>query len=494
MKELVWFLIVFICMEFVFSKPQNLQDQLRLHLDPLNQPESEYLHKDQGKRTIFPAKHYLYGKHVAIDSHGHKFLLGYTPLNVKYQSSIRPIGILKPTFHQNNIVPWRPFRQYLPSAAPVPSPLPISDNEWKPILSPSLLPVPKPGLDQLKPWDGGINSAIFQHAHPINPNQHAHPFHSVQPLQPVQTIHFPGINHIQPVNPIHHFQPGHPIMPTVPIIPPAVKPILPDAHVRPLLHNYYYYQTPVSKPVILPQQQLFHVGRPQLPVLPLGAAFPAAVAQHQNVPVVHSPEPVVLQSQPEIPFVHNHQHNPISFFTPSHQLPPQHSVPIPDVSPIVHSHLPEQPQTQPLLPSLSVPVSFPPLTVEFHGNHHLNPFNLHTQPINNTLLFTSINSPPILYGRQPHQEHFPESNNEYLPPITHFNPVNNHPENRPSVQPQFLFNPAVRPGHNDLHIPEHLPNHPQFTYINDHNLLPPYPNNLIKPSISLEPPFTASET
>ncbi|KAK5643532.1 hypothetical protein RI129_007377 [Pyrocoelia pectoralis] len=514
--------------DLVVSKPQHLQDQLQYRLDPLDQ-EIDYEAKDQGKRTIFPTRQYMFGKHVAIDGNGHKYLLGYSPLNVKYPPFFKPVAVFKPPIHSNNLV-WKPMRQYLPPIIQAPNALNYDNTGWKPII-----PAANPILHTQKPI--------------VIPQQQ-------QPVIDSGLIAKPVFAGVQPPVAVHQ-------------TPVHVKPFIPF---KQPLHNYYFLQTPVAKPIVLPQQHLLQIARPELGVLPLGSAFPVPVSQshhihppqihhlgvsfpnpahHPSLPIhpvqpphspnlfhphqtieqqiqIHNPQllqhpqhhlgsgfPVPVHPSPPIHPVqpphspilfHPHQtigqlpiHNPQLLHNPIHQPFPQQ--PSPEINHI-HPVVPEHPQPLPPPPhhSVSFPVNFPPISVEFHGSPNLNPLNNqpHINPIN-TPLIPNIQSTQVIYGRQPHTVQFPTTH--HIPHIANVNPINNPQEHptQPQEPPKFLFDPAVQPGQSDLQIPAHLPTHPQFTtQLNEHAIhsqyLPlPEPDKLIKPAINLEPPFTQTQ-
>lgn len=502
-------------MKVSLTKPQNLQEQPQHLIDPLKEPQFEYPPKDPGKRTIGFHRHYAIGKHIGVHPHGFRYVLGYSPINVKYVPVIKPYTVLKPLLHHQHVRPyWKHIpvstQHYYPPVMPVARPLPhVLDQGWKPIM---------------------------------------------------------------------------------PAIKPVVPVIEPTRHIAPELHNYYYFQTPIAKPALLPQPPLYHVARPQLPVLPLGATFPAPVLPAppvQNVPVHPVGHPVVAQDQPFVPqthydnphihpvpiqpqpvlpqplplqpvpfhplqpvpvqphplqpvpvqpqpFVphahypehplehgvqsHPHIHHPVYFqpapvHPPVHHLRPEvptlhggpfaipaHDPPYhahdpsyhahvdntllpphvdytPDTSSVTVSHPPIFVQNSPVKPSDQLP----PVSVEFHGNPNFFKQNQHPQ----------YGAPhDVIVGRQPHALPFPSNDN---PHITHLHPVG------PVENPEQAFNPnaAIQPGLTDLQFPIHLPDHPHFRQINLRptiNLQPPFHHfsnnaNGLRPSISLEPPY-----
>ncbi|XP_031340880.1 extensin-1-like [Photinus pyralis] len=444
MKKLVWFLLIFICAQVITAKRRHLQDQLQYQLDPLNE-QTEYETKDQGKRTLFPARHYMFGKHVAIDSNGRKYLLGYSPLNVKYAPLFKPVAVFRQPIHDNNLI-WKPLRQYLPPAIQAPSTINLDTNGWKPIM-----PVANPIVHIPKPL--------------LVPQQ-------IQPAVENAVIAKPVFAGVQPPLPVHH-------------TPVDLKPLLQP------LHNYYFFQTPVVKPLLVPQQQLLQISRPELGVLPLGSAFQVSPHHHIHPPQIHHLGPLAHPSTPihapppphnQILFhpqhtidhlhnpqiVHNHHH---PLFIPSHQ---QH---VPELNHL-HPSIPEHHQPLPQLHhSVSFPVNFPPISV--HGN----------PPNYSPPLFTHNHHPDqVIYGK-----HFPIANQ--IPQLPHL-PHADNPHPVPDDQPKILFNPAIQPGQSDLQIPAHLPTHPQFIqHINGHAIHPQYlpipePDKIIKPGVDLEPPFT----
>lgn len=398
---------------------QNVQQQD--YLNPEYHPEAEELPKDQDKRTIFPStiNNYGWAKHIGINASGGKYVLGYSPVDLKYVPVVRPISS-RPLFQVRS--KWRPTVMLKPQ-----------QGGWKPINKPPVYGPPPPSPTK-PPQEVNGGSEVFLQL-PVKP---AVPFKPVVPVIPTR-----------PVLPVAPVTPLKPIYP-VPFTP--VQPIIPSAPLPP--------QLPPASPI------LFHVNRPNLPVLPLGATFPSPVLQSAALKPFILPQPLPQPHPPPLPA-------PAPAFT-SVEFHGNHFI-RPAIAPVFPA-APVQPifaaQTPSIQPAAFVPSAPPP------------PF---------------VPSPAIPTAQTP--LYLPQDQMPYQQELPHQIPnigLEQHdvqtPQNQHSLYHQDYQ--GIQPGQTDVQFPLHLPTHPHFRPVDlpsfqQSDFQTPFQTsaNIVRPSIGLEPPF-----
>lgn len=482
----------------------TLQDYNQEQIDPLHQPESEDSSRDHDKRTIFPTTFTNYGwaKHVGVKHGGMKYVLGYGPVDLKYVPVVRPIA-LKPMYQFRPIKPKWPTRPIVlkPLLPAVQKP---SHHGWKPIYKPP----PNKGWDQ----------SILQV--PVKPAVVFKPSHSVVNLQPPPVIQVKPpvkpvvpVQPVVPVTPLKPVVPVHPVVPVTPlkpVLPVPIQPAVPVTPLRPVVPVPFIPQQPLQPAPLIPTP-LFHVTRPNLPVLPLGSAFPS--------PLLNLPIAAGIPPRPSLPNV------PLG--TPNFALPQplprptliefhgkqflfaQQPVPQPPAP------IPFAPQA-PFVPSIQLPSApnpFPTYQQSFQGhlprdnpNVGIEQHDVQTPVVpegHQQILQQQNNLDQQQYyqqfGLQDNQQQQFETQSyqqapqaEYLPPVETFR-YSDGQQSEPLQQLQQNDNNFIQPGQSDVQIPIHLPNHPHFrpnsfTNIQD-NGFQTQNQNLLAPSVGLEPPF-----
>lgn len=360
---------------------------------------------------------------------------------------------------------------------------------------------------------------VISHPHPVYPQPvfpqpifpepvYPHPLHP----QPV----FPQPLHPQPVFPQHlHPQPLHP----QPVFPQPVYP-----------HPIFPHHPEQVPPVF--QFSPPHVGKPDLPVLPLGAAF--------NPELLHTKAVIPQNPLPVHPFLPPHAIPHHGIHTPALPSP---VLPFPPINPISVVPPPalgpaSSPAFAPAHPGIIPGSNFVPGTTVFHGHPGIasvqpeifpaspvapiHPTVVHPQinpghpafvpaqpgiispPINGlpptnhphgiTPPSIFVDQPPFIHGHPP--SFVPGVNN--VIPTTHLHPVPNRPFETPSHPFGVPNNPVGVPSHpvgvpnHPLDEPNHhfgVPNHP-IGVPNYPDSLPNYPeqpNHPVHPIHALQP-------
>lgn len=421
---------------------QNLQQE---YLDPANQLESEEPPKDQDKRTIFPSTISSYGwaKHVGINQSGSKYVLGYSPVDLKYVPVVRPISA-RPTYQLRPTRPkWRPV--VLKPLTPVQKP---QQGGWKPVYGPPMNVSPQ------KPTQEVGGSDVFLQL-PVKPPV---PFRPVVPAQSVP------VTPLVPVKPVAPLVPVSPVRPAFPAITP-LQPVIPSAPLPPSL--------PPSSPL------LFHVNRPNLPVLPLGAVFPSPVLQPTALKPVAPPGilfpqalPVPAFSSVEFHGNHNILRQPPFSGAPTSILP---AAPVPAFAPAPAPVF--QPAPTPIAPIFPSAPFTPHLQTGYQGE-------LPRQTPNVGLEQHDVQIP------QTHQHLYQQD----FQPSFHLQ-QDYEQQYQQQQQEQSNFQ-GIHPGQTDVQIPLHLPTHPHFRPVDlpsfqQGDFQTPFQSsaNIVRPSIGLEPPY-----
>ena len=514
---------------------QNQND----YLNPLNDYEQEQQAKEQDKRTVF-SNHHGWAKHVGVHPAGFKYVLGYGPVELKYVPVVKPISI-KPHLHHHHhhrikllhvkhphyvrpLLPVRPvihhdgWRPVVPIVKPVVKPvIPVA----QPVVP---VNVPLPQVPH-KPWQNGWNPkpvhvhpapvTVIKPVLPVKPIVPVKPVHTIVAVKPVQPL--VPIQPIVPIKPVHHVP--VPIIPSKPFIPVAqpVAPLLPVAPVvkpfPPPVSTTVFHQIPAAPGVFFHNPALFphhhhHHHHHVVPVnqVPVDAPPPVVVPQTpaQTIVPVHIHPHQTPHIHPQLPQPPHEQHDVQTPLIPQdhsifqqqlpghlqhlfHQLP-QHphiyeqQLPQPQ-HPENFQHVP-QPQHpeifQQQLPHEHVPVQHPEVFHQQLPQDANVAFHQHPQqvPVDQQL---PENAPVLFHQQLP-------GNVQH-----HFNQQIRHGDGASS---NILLQGSIQPGHTDLQIPYHLPQHPnylpeqgrQFQPGNFHD--PSQHPDVVRPSISLEPPFT----
>lgn len=344
------------------------QDQL----NPLNDFEdADTTAKAQDKRTVFNTANYGWAKHVGIKPSGHKYVIGYSPVDLKYSPVIRPLSVKHPgyvygrpsiNFHVKRPAVLRPVR-------------PVNPVVWKP--SVAVKPVVSVHVPPSPPHHHHVGVAHVDHVHvkPVHHVDHVahvdHVHHQVHTdhIHQVQVPHAGHVHnvpvhvdhvHPAPVHPVH-VHPIHvqPVAVAQPVPAPLPQPLLPASLPQPFLPA----PLPQHLVPVVPQPQfipspLFEVTKPDLGVLPLGAAFPSPILRDiPHLHQVHLPLKPALVPQPIVPAA---VPLPQAVPVPRPAVIPQHLIP---------QHVIPQPLPQPVVPQQIVPQpAYPPGTVvEYHG-------------------------------------------------------------------------------------------------------------------------------
>ncbi|XP_057668256.1 tyrosine-protein phosphatase non-receptor type 23-like [Diorhabda carinulata] len=324
----------------IYAEIESTKSTLSDELDPLHDVEnSEHTVKEQEKRTVLnlPSKNVAWVKHTAIKPSTIKYVLGYTPINLKLKPVLRPVAIKG--YHYN-----RP-RIQLQIKRPIVHIPQIKHVEtgWKPTIS-VVKPVPVAAPVQTKP-------VLVEHVH-VESAAHVDHIHS-NPVPHVEHVHNQPVVHVDHIRPIHikdhihHVTTGH------------------IDH----LHHVAAAPQPVHAGVVhtpfVPSAQLFEVTKPDLGVLPLGAVFPTTALKEIPAPQL-APHPVHhIHAQPGPPIAA--VPHPIHIPVPPAQIPiasvPFQVAPAPlPIAPVPAPLLPTQLQIRPAqIPIAPAPIPIAPI-------------------------------------------------------------------------------------------------------------------------------------
>ncbi|KAJ8922468.1 hypothetical protein NQ315_007496 [Exocentrus adspersus] len=267
--------VIIICfyLTIVLSESDLYQENATQdRLNPLNDYENaDTSTRDQDKRTVFNSPNFGWAKHVGIKPSGHKYLLGYSTVDLKYTPVIRPLSVKypgyvygKPKVHfhiKRPVVQLRPAR-------------PVQNVAWKPALVTIKPVLPVYPHHPLVSKPSGVAHVEHVHIKPVNHVDHAH---EAPHVDHVHNVPF----HVDLVHPVHRY----PVLAPSVSMPQAVPVSLPQPFV-PVL----------PAPQFLPPP-LFEVTKPNLGVLPLGAApFPVAapVPAAAPLPSIVPPPPAAV--------------------------------------------------------------------------------------------------------------------------------------------------------------------------------------------------------
>ncbi|CAG9859845.1 unnamed protein product [Phyllotreta striolata] len=348
-------------------------------LDPLNDTDNaDNSEKEQEKRTIFnpTLKNVAWAKHVAVNPAGAKVVLGYGPVDFKYKPVLRPIAIKHQGYHYNR--PRIHFHLKRP-AVHIPHIKPVIQSEWKPIVKPVAVVKPAP-------------VPVPVHVHP---GAHVDQLH-LNPVPHIDHVHKEPLVHLAHSH-VHH-------VPTTHLHPVS----LPHVHAAPLV----------------PTTQLFEVTKPDLGVLPLGAAFPTTVLKEV-------PPPQLVPHNP----LHLH---PLAVAAPGAHLHPV----LPPIQPVVAPQpiaAPIHPHIHPFVPAPAVlPIQPAHVNVvpHFHSPGHVFPLG------------------PLPVGQDPDHIH----HGNHVHPVGHTDIYHgDHVDHVP--QPHLYHEQSLLPNHYHLQYPQ-IPQHP----------------------------------
>ncbi|KAL3266288.1 hypothetical protein HHI36_010468 [Cryptolaemus montrouzieri] len=476
---------------------QNSQNGLNPLLD--SEYNAEY-NKHQDKRTIFNSgpQNVGWAKHVAVYPSGSRYVIGYGGVNFKYVPVLRPP--IKLISHHRR--PKWPMKLMKPNHQI----RPIHDHGWrpanpivKPVLVKPVLPISPlvPVLRPVTPIISTVQSPPWPNkswqANEWKPKPEL--IKPAAPVTPVQVI---------PVQPILKPLPAPQLVPVHQVVSfQSIVPIQPAPPVQPLPNPW----VPIVKPAIsIPQQPIFQVAKPNLPVLPLGASFPTSILQQAPGVFVHKPP--LIQQNPQIHLQYHGSHNlaPLNTFinipklaSIQPQYPTQFIQPIPQQSPdpnplsntpfnniLLHFHNGQQ--------TVSVPLQ----QQHVPGVAHIQQLSFQQQTTGEEY------QPPLAHGQLPlegenegsqHQQNVFFSSNQQ-----NFASQDQREQqyvDQELQQPPFQSSNSIQPGQTDVQIPLYLPPHAGFnSQVEDLNnpntqFISPQQNeiNNFRPSPALEPPF-----
>lgn len=281
-------------------------------------------------------------------------------MDLKYSPVIRTLSVKHPgyvygkpkiNFHIKRPAVLRPLR-------------PVNPVVWKPsvsvkpVVSVHVPPAP-PHHHHLVTNPVGVAHIGHVHVKPVHHVDHVHHQVHTDHIHQVQVPHAGHVHnvpvhvdhiHPAPVHPVH----VHPISVQHIAVPQPIPAPLPQPLVPAPVPQHL---VPVAPPLQFIHSPLFEVTKPDLGVLPLGAAFPSPVLR--DVPHVHAvPLPLkpALVRHPVIPAA-----VPLPQPVPRPALIPQPIIP--------QAIIPQQAVPQPIVPQSVVPQpAYPPGTVvEYHG-------------------------------------------------------------------------------------------------------------------------------
>ncbi|XP_060531921.1 uncharacterized protein LOC132705383 [Cylas formicarius] len=360
---------------FLFSLLENCtadDDLLRSnsnHLDPLTEHDGSV--NQHEKRTIFgPIRSGDWAKHVLITKTGTKQVIGYSPIDYKFSSVVRPLA-LKPVSYSYP----KPQVLFRIKSKPV-------QGGWKPVPSavkpilhvepPVIQHQPVPHVDHVD----HVHQVPLNHVHLLPSYPHQFPLHVDQ----IHQVNVPHQDHVDAVTHVDHLHPPQHLVHV-----PQLKPFVPS-------------------PV------LFEVTKPNLGVLPLGATFPAPVLR--EVPHIHVSQP--LAPLLPIPAPPAHHQTPPLFFEyhgTRNYLPISNGAPFLPQAVHPHQHLPQQDHLVPnfiqqQLPHFQQDLDIPQQQLPLEADDHQANYEQHQviQPGR-----TDVQIPFHLPQHAAHQEGYPES-------------------------------------------------------------------------------------
>ncbi|CAG9828011.1 unnamed protein product [Diabrotica balteata] len=446
---------------FVYADVETLKSSLSDELDPLQDTEnSEEIIKEQEKRTIFKPliKNVAWVKHKPV-----KYVLGYGPPEVKIKPVLRPVAIKHLGYHYNK--PKIHFHLKRPIVH-IPHLRPVLEPEWKPIIKP-VASLVKP-VHIIKP----VKPVHVEHIHAVKPVHHVH-------VEPVHADHLhlnpvPHIDHLhrEPVVQVEHIQPVH--------VTDHVHHVT-TGHVNHLHHIAAPHLHAVHPGVVpapfVPSAQLFEVTKPDLGVLPLGAAFPTTALKEipapqlvphpvlpvpnpvhvhpflplpAPVPVVPSPVPIAPAPVHIAPVQHVH---PVGSVHPAH-LPVTHLHPVDHVHPVGHIHTAEP------VPEHIHAGNHPYPVEHVHPLAHLHQDHLHVGQLHQDHLHVGQLHQDHLHVGQFHQDHAQAVGHQDHVHLGHVHLGQLHQDHTHAVHPEHvhlgqLHQDHVHPVghlHQDIHL------------------------------------------
>lgn len=397
-------------------------------------------------------------------------------------------------------------------------------NQWrvKPVVLKPLLPaVQRP--PQQSGWKPIYKPPVHVPAPPQMPNKPWQDHHGWAPQKPVVVSQPP----VYPVKPVVSVKPVVPVVPVRPVAPAPVVPVQPAAPFRPVWPGA---PAPAITPLFPSTPYLYHVTRPNLPVLPLGAAFPSPIlnlAHSQRPGLLHLPANVPSAPFPRpsiVEFHGNHNffkgHLPQYPLTPVQQTVPLRPLPVAPAVPFTPAQQPVpsfNPVQQPLpfhQPSLPLPNAFGQFNPQIQLPRDNPNVAIEQHDVQNPVVPQShqhiYDQQDFMQGYQQqmddirnyqqHQQNFEQNyqqvqSQQYLPPFQEQTGLSENSGAGEGFQQQQQLqeqsqSQVIRPGMTDVQLPLHLPSHPQFASGNFGSFQQNDFQNAFRPSVSLQPPFS----